>query len=306
MNALFLFGVLIVAQVAGQDIPAPPVERVADVSQLHVVLIDGINKDPEEIRSKDRNVQRLAQHFRNAGVPGPQLHVLAPADSFVADATGPSDAATIRATLTALRGLGPTDRLVLYYTGQANLVGDQLRFNVPGPDFTHSDLAAMLADLHPGLLVVILDSPGAGIAAKVIAAPNRILVFGARSDQPTSTRFSDYFVPALDDPESDENGDGRISMVEAFQRTVHQIDNLFRDQSLMKSETALLDDNGDGEPTQRPWMHATEGNDGAVASNLMLDCWNLIPRQEITPNGPSTDAREVTPLVPPSWGDQGG
>ncbi|MCC6486518.1 MAG: hypothetical protein IT364_03390, partial [Candidatus Hydrogenedentes bacterium] len=135
-------------------------------------------------------------------------------------------------------------------------------------------LADALAPLHPGLMVVILDCPGAGTAAKPLAAPNRVLVLSSRSDQPTSTRFSDYFVPALEDPESDIDGDGSVTVLEVFQRTAQQIDSLFREQSLLKSENALLEDNGDGVPSQQPWNFAEEHNDGAVASTLRLETWS--------------------------------
>jgi hypothetical protein len=111
-------------------------------------------------------------------------------------------------------------------------------------------LAEILAPLQPGLMTLVLDCPGAGLATETLAGPGRILLFSARSDQPTSTRFSDYFVPALDDPESDVNGDGAVTLLEVFQRTVQQIDAMFREQNLMKSENALLEDNGDATPSR--------------------------------------------------------
>ena len=255
----------------------PEAMALPDVNRLHVVLMGGINKDPEEIRSKDRAMLRLVRYFADTvGVPPGQLHVLAARDSFVTSATGESTADTVRATLAQLASLTTEDRLLIYYTGQANLVGESLRLNLPGPDLTHTEFAEALAPLHPGLMIVVLDCPGAGMAAKPLAAPDRVLIFSARSDQPTSTRFSDYFVPALEDLESDINGDGSISLLEAFQRTAQQLDALFRDQSLLKSENALLEDNGDGVPSQQPWTFAEDGNDGAAASALRLDNWSVM------------------------------
>lgn len=289
MRAVLLTILVMTVGVAAQEPPAGP---PPGAERLHVVLVGGINKDPEEIRSKDRAMLRLSRYFADTvGVPAERLNVLAARGSYVTTATGESTADGVRATLAQLADLSGEDRLVVYYTGQANLVGDSLRLNLPGPDLTHTELADALAPLHPGLMVVILDCPGAGTAAKPLAAPNRVLVLSARSDQPTSTRFSDYFVTALEDPESDIDGDGSVTVLEVFQRTAQQIDSLFREQSLLKSENALLEDNGDGVPSQQPWNFAEEHNDGAVASTLRLETWSAhavtaeapVPAQGDTP-----------------------
>ncbi|MCC6487975.1 MAG: hypothetical protein IT364_10790, partial [Candidatus Hydrogenedentes bacterium] len=192
MRAMLL---TILAMTLGGAAQEPAAAPVPDAGRLHVVLVGGVNKDPEEVRSKDRAMLRLSRYFADTvGVPAERLHVLAAKDSYVTTATGESTAEGVRATLGQLSSLSAEDRLIVYYTGQANLVGDSLRLNLPGPDLTHTELTEALAPLHPGLMVLILDCPGAGMAAKPLAAPNRVLVLSARSDQPTSTRFSDYFV----------------------------------------------------------------------------------------------------------------
>lgn len=244
-------------------------------SRLGVVLIAGRNKDPEEIRSKSRTITRLAAHFASAGVAPEDLVVLAGEDCLADSVTGPSTAEGIRQALARFQSLSESDRLVIYYTGQANFVGRSLRLNVPGPDLTHDDFARLVKGLHPGLLTVVLDCPGAGLAAEALAGPRRLLIFAARSDQPTSTRFSDYFVPALNDFEADFNHDGTITVLEAFQQTARQLDALFREQHLMKSENTLLEDDGDGTPSQEPWMFATAGHDGATAAKLAADTWEV-------------------------------
>ncbi|MBI5093379.1 MAG: hypothetical protein HZB26_13185 [Candidatus Hydrogenedentes bacterium] len=279
MRRFTLLQIVLVSSVFTQAVSAAETTNAAAAPHsegLRVVIIDGVNKDPEEIRSKDKNVMRLARYFRDTiGVPAQSLFVLTQADSFVGERTGASDAATIKSVLTALAKQPSKGTTIIYYTGQANLVGDQLRFNIPGPDITHEEFGALIKAFGEAPLCVVLDCPGAGHAVKALAGPNRIVVCAARSDQPTSTRFSDYFVPALTDTKADINGDGHISLLEAFQLTVQQIDAAFRDRSLMKSETALLDDNGDGVPSQRPWVSGEEEKDGEWASRLYTDTWKM-------------------------------
>ena len=283
MHRLFLLGTSIALAAAAQigDAPAVPVPQaeaaMPEAPPIHVVLIGGINKDPEEIRLKDKNVMQLSRYFRGTlGVPAQDLFVLTQDNSFVSDRTGKSDAATITSVLTGLAQKETGSTTIVYYTGQANLVGDQLRFNIPGPDMTHEEFAGLIKAFGDAPMCIILDCPGAGLAAKALAGPNRILVFAARSDQPTSTRFSDFFIPALEDTASDLDGDGRVSLIEAFQISVQQIDAVFRDQGLLKSETALLDDDGDGVPSQHPWGDGEAEKDGEIARHLYMDTWRMV------------------------------
>lgn len=290
--------VAVLAALAVAPTFAEPAAPAGAGSKLHVVLIGGLNRDPEEIRSKDRAISRLARHFSGrVASPSQDLAVLAGPDSFVTDPTGVSTAKSVRAAFTRLQAVPENDRVVVYYTGQANIVGKSLRLNLPGPDMTHEELADLLAPVHAGLLVVVLDCPGAGLAAEALAGPNRILLFGARSDQPTSTRFSDYFVPALEDPASDLDGDGTVTLVEVFQHTVQQIDAFFRDQDLLKSENALLEDSGDATPSQQPWANSEQGNDGAAAARIAVETWNVCYTGPgpVQPSQPSNEEGGIAP-----------
>ena len=256
----------------------------------YVIVVAGINKDPDERQRKTRTVMRLHRYFtEHMKLESKQLKLLIDRDSFVPLPGEASTAPNLRGALQQLsRRIRPADRLIFYYVGQANIVGEQLRFNLPGPDITHLDLGQWLDEVIPptyiestdgrdpnsgdlGEHVIIIDCPGAGLALDVLRGANRIVVCGARSDQPYSTRFSDFFVPALSEPLNDVDTDGRISLLEAFQAAVKQTDELYLEEDLLKTETALLDDNGDGVPSQQPWRFREDGNDGRAAAACFLD-----------------------------------
>ncbi len=74
----------------------------------------------------------------------------------------------------------------------------------------------------------------------------------------------------LADPASDGNQDGVVSLLEAFQYACQEIDRVYREQDLLKSESAVLEDDGDGIPSQQPWRFQETGNDGARASKWMF------------------------------------
>jgi hypothetical protein len=161
-------------------------------------------------------------------------------------------------------------------------VRDTLRLNLPGPDLTHDELATALMPLQQSPTLLILDCPAAGMAVKSLHRPGWVVLAAARSDQPHSPRFSDYFVPALEERLGDIDADGRTSILEAFQWTAQQLDTLYRDQKLMKSETPLLEDDGDGTPSQSPWRYATTGKDGQHAAQWYVDA--LPPNATGTPD----------------------
>jgi len=275
-------------ELPGQPSPTPDVEAEAVVEDdapaaipaRHVVLVGGINKDPEERQNKDRNVLRLYRLFEKASG---DVHVLVDENSLVRDmrsvaAPALSSHANIKKTLADLaKTVDPSERLLFFFTGQANLVGDALRLNLAGPDVTHTELIEWLAPIPAHEMVIILDCPHAGLVVKPLcegfpaSRPGAFLVIcSSRSDQPYATRFGDFFIPALSDPESDGDASGTISVLEAFRLACQRVDAMFRDQNLMKTETALLEDNGDGLPSQRPWRHQEEDTDGGRAARIFL------------------------------------
>lgn len=263
----FLWGLVATAQEQQTPVAGAPQPTV-----MKVLIVSGINKDPEERQAKDRAVLGMRRFFaEQAGVAPQNLHVLVGPNSFVADPSGSSTAENVRAALAQLASeVKPSDRFVFYYTGQANIVGEKLRFNVPGPDFTQEDLTVWLAEVKADTRIVILDCPGGGLAVKPLSRKGTMVICGARSDQMYSPQFSKYFVPALTENGSDEDKDGKISLLEAFRRTAEQVDAFYRERDLVKTENPILDDNGDGVPSQQPWQYEKPTEDGWEAARTFL------------------------------------
>jgi hypothetical protein len=182
-----------------------------------------------------------------------------------------STAESLRKTIQALaRQVRPRDRFVLYYAGQANVVVKKLRFNLPGKDITHLQLANWLDSVKASSVLAVLDCPGAGLAVKGIAGVGRIVLGACTGEQHYSTRFGEYFVRSLTDNETDTDGDRRVSLLEAFTRTSQQLDDWYRQRHLLTTEIPVLEDNGDGTPSSQPWKWKQSGEDGMIASRFFL------------------------------------
>ena len=59
-------------------------------------------------------------------------------------------------------------------------------------------------------------------------------------------------------------------MLEAFTAVCKQLDEFYESQDLVKIENAILEDDGDGVGSQRPWKYEEELHDGAVADKYFL------------------------------------
>jgi len=259
--------VLVMVSIASIAMPttAPPSPPPGDT---YAMIVSGIGKDPEDRLARDQIVRDLSSYLLEKALVRPdRLTVLVPGADAVGSSTADRVAETIRVYASAM---APADRFVLYYAGQANAIGESLRLNLPGADITQGDLAKWLAGLKAGVQLVVLDCPYAAVAARALARPGRVIVLASAAEQAHATRFGLHFVPALARAQSDTDRDGRVSALEAFVAAAREIETWYQDRQLLPTETASIEDNGDGRPSERPWRYEQDGDDGRLAAGLVL------------------------------------
>jgi len=228
-----------------------------------VLIVSGISKDPNDQATRSRAAGNLRDFLiKHMNVDPQRLMVL------TGDTSTATQIATTMDTLAAT--IRSEDRFIFYYLGQANAAGEDLRFNLPGPDITQKELAERLKAIKAGAQLVVLDCPCAALAAKTLTGPNRIIVCASTPTQTYGTQFTPHFVRVLAQRQTDANADSKGSLLGAFAATVREIEQWYRQKGLLPTETPCLEDNGDGIPTERPWKHETEGGDGLKASTFLL------------------------------------
>jgi len=276
MKRIIIVSLLILAgESAVADTPSAERSRKPEESKnTYALIVSGINKDPEERLAKDKAVMNLRRFFlSNAKVESNRLSVLVDNNSSVSEGSRVSTAENLKEAIKEFTvTIKPVDRFIFYYVGQANVVTNKLRFNLPGEDITHEQLGEWINEIKASSMLIVLDCPGAGLAIKTVAGQGRIVIGSCTSEQHYSTQFSEYFVPALVDSKSDTDGDGKVSLLEAFTFASKRLDDLYRRQQLLKTETPVLEDNGDGLPSQQPWRYKRDETDGLAASMVFL--WN--------------------------------
>lgn len=246
----------------------PPARRV----DTYVLAVSGMCRDDEELPVQRTAVAGFRTVLLETGEVEPDHLVLLDAQQpSPLPGARPATAEALKAAAADLAARVKTgDRFIFYYRGQANLIANKLRINLDGADINHEALSEMFKAVRDCTALFILDCPNAGFALKSLSGENRIIICGARGDQPYITHFSEYFIPALVDPACDFDKDGAVSLLEAYRHAVVTIDELYEGQNLAKTESALLEDDGDGVPTHRPWEHTEDAYDGAAASRFFL------------------------------------
>jgi hypothetical protein len=240
--------------------------------KTYALVVGGISKESQDKMNMTRAVTGLQKLLKsNPEVSDRTLTILVSDNLSAESAFGTTTAENIRKTIETIGAAAKTDdRFIFYYIGQANIVAEKLRFNLPGADMTHEQLAQWIKEIKTSSKLIVLDCPGSGLAAKAMSGHGRVVICSCTDEQRYRTRFSEYFLPALADNESDTNSDGKISILEAFTAASRQIDDWFRQNKLLTTEIPVLEDNGDGRPGKEPWRYKLDGADGLAASEFFL------------------------------------
>ncbi|HEX9652091.1 MAG TPA: C13 family peptidase [bacterium] len=165
------------------------------------------------------------------------------------------------------RNLKENDQLFIFMVGHGSYDGDWCKFNLVGADLRDIDFTQLLDSLPTKKIILVNATSASGPFVERLSAAERVVITATKSGQEHfATNFSDFFLDALSSEDADVNKDQRISMAEAFSFAKSNQDKWFEEKRRIRSEHALLDDNGDGKGS--PTLDAA--NDGTRASRVYL------------------------------------
>lgn len=174
--------------------------------------------------------------------------------------------------LDAVRRLAQTseagDVVALVLLGHGTARGDRARFNLPGPDLSAAGLASALDALADRTVVVVVAAPASAPFIDRLSGADRVIITAtATAAENQHTRFGGHFIDALADNGADTDKDGRVSLLEAFHYASGEVERAFETEGLLRTEHAMLDDNGDGTGSRDPGGGA---GDGTLAARVHL------------------------------------
>ena len=179
-----------------------------------------------------------------------------------------ADAATVRAALARLsKSMTASDQLVIVLIGHGSGQGSDLKFNLMGPDLSIAEWATALTSV-PGRIAVVNTASASFPFISALAAPGRVIITATNTPaQRYHTVFPEGFVEALSSDAADVDKNSRISLLEAFTYANRLVAEHYERAGTMATETAAIDDDGDGKPRTGP----ATGPDGNVAALTYLD-----------------------------------
>lgn len=162
------------------------------------------------------------------------------------------------------------------------------RFNLPGRDLVAAQYATALEPLADRRLVFINASSASGGFIAPLAHEGRVVITATRSGaQGNEALFGGYLAEALDGAAGDRNKDGRTSALEAFEFAQREVERYYRQAGQIRTEHALLEDNGDGKGSLEPaGVEASGPVDGRLASLVLLG-------EETLPEALTEESREL-------------
>lgn len=193
--------------------------------------------------------------------------------------------------LDTIERLGETtdegDVVVLVYLGHATAGGGRALLNLPGPDLSAAELAPALNALAGRTVVVVIASPSSAPFVEALSAPGRIVITAtANTSENQHTRFGGHFVDAFAEDAADLDKDKQVSLLEAFRYATREVALGFETEGRIRTEHALLDDDGDGAGSREP---SPDEGDGRLAARVYLEA----PAASDTPAGREALALQI-------------
>lgn len=228
-------------------------------AQTYLVVVSGLGGTPQYAVQFEAQGRVLATRVRALGVDSARVSHL-----------GAGSRATREAVMTAVRGVAQraesSATVAIVLIGHGSATGAPA-FNLAGPDLTAEDMAQLLR-LFPTQRIAVVNAAGAsGPWVAALSAPGRAVVTATRSaterEQPV---FARYFIEAFTGDAADADKNGRVSLLEAFTHARREVDRFYTGAGRLRTEHALLDDDGNREGTLEPG----DSGDGAFASALFL------------------------------------
>jgi hypothetical protein len=180
----------------------------------------------------------------------------------------PATSESVRAAMDQIaRRATAQDLVLVLLMGHGSIFeGDDAKFNLVGPDLSIDEWAALVKPIA-GRVVFVNTTAGSSSFLRKLAGPNRVIITATNATaQRYTTVFPEFFVEAFAGPRADMDGDGRVSIWEAFEFASASVRTWFRDQGQPATERALIDDTGTGAGRE-----ASDPGSGGLARTTYLE-----------------------------------
>ncbi|HUO32918.1 MAG TPA: hypothetical protein VMU80_27135 [Bryobacteraceae bacterium] len=175
----------------------------------------------------------------------------------------------VRTALAAIaRDAKPQDALVVMLIGHGSFDGYDYKINLPGPDLSGTELAALLDRIPATRQLVVNMTSASGGSIDFLRKPNRVVIAATKTGtEKNATVFARYWVEALTDPAADADKNEVVSALEAFRYADKKTADYYESQKRLATEHPVLEDTGRGDAVRAP---SPENGEGMLAAQFPL------------------------------------
>ena len=209
------------------------VAALPSLAATHCITIAGFGGEPDYEQRFTAQAQELDKLLRASGAEV-QVQTL-----FGAGATKQA----VRSAFDQIAKSAKADDLVvLTMIGHGTYDGNDYKFNLPGPDLSSSELAALLDRLPAQRQLVVNGTSASGASIHALQRPTRTVVVATKTGtQKNATVFPRYWIEALRDVASDSDKNEVITALEAFRYAETKTKSFYETNKRIATEIPLVD-----------------------------------------------------------------
>lgn len=149
----------------------------------------------------------------------------------------------VRASLERFgRELKADDVFVLVLIGHGTFDGSDYKFNLPGPDISAVEMAALLDRIPASRQLVVNATSASGASVHALMRQNRTVVTATKSGtEKNAPVFARYWIEALRDSAADTDKNEVITALEAFKYAEQKTKQFYETNKRLATEHPMLD-----------------------------------------------------------------
>lgn len=208
------------------------------------VIVGGLGGEPDYEQRFTAAANDLDRIFKSAG-PAARVYTLVGAQA---------TAARLRDTINTIeREARADDDFALILIGHGSFDGVEYKFNLPGPDITATEIAALCDRVRSRRQLIVATTSASGGAMQALEKPGRAVIAATKSGtEKNATVFARYWVDAFEDPSADADKSDSVSAMEAFVYATGKTAAFYDAEKRLATEHAVFNDVGHGEPVREP------------------------------------------------------